>query len=162
MLTVLAHYRVSAGIHLKRDAHQVISMSQTYVTYATLTIHCCCKCVCVCVCVHACADAAKRRQLPAWIRDGLEKMEREKQRQLEKERQIQDALNAKKLQDDAERDVMKKMTDENAADADNGLSSATAKSRFVRCNRSFHRSRRTLCVCVFDTPAGLSSTSMSL
>lgn len=31
------------------------------------------------------ADAAKRRSLPAWIREGLEKVEREKQKQLEKE-----------------------------------------------------------------------------
>ncbi|XP_047356878.1 arginine/serine-rich protein PNISR isoform X2 [Vespa velutina] len=32
-------------------------------------------------------DAAKRRQLPAWIREGLEKMEREKQKAVERERQ---------------------------------------------------------------------------
>ncbi|KYN06224.1 Splicing factor, arginine/serine-rich 18 [Cyphomyrmex costatus] len=31
-------------------------------------------------------DAAKRRQLPAWIREGLEKMEKEKQKAMEKER----------------------------------------------------------------------------
>ncbi|RXM30279.1 Ubiquitin carboxyl-terminal hydrolase 45 [Acipenser ruthenus] len=31
-------------------------------------------------------DAVKRRTLPAWIREGLEKMEREKQKKLEKER----------------------------------------------------------------------------
>ncbi|XP_055377973.1 arginine/serine-rich protein PNISR-like [Condylostylus longicornis] len=31
-------------------------------------------------------DAAKRKTLPAWIREGLEKMEREKQKQLEKEK----------------------------------------------------------------------------
>ncbi|EZA49941.1 Splicing factor, arginine/serine-rich [Ooceraea biroi] len=31
-------------------------------------------------------DAAKRRQLPAWIREGLEKMEKEKQKAVEKER----------------------------------------------------------------------------
>ncbi|XP_063591061.1 arginine/serine-rich protein PNISR-like [Penaeus indicus] len=33
-------------------------------------------------------DAAQRKKLPAWIREGLEKMEREKQRKLEKERQM--------------------------------------------------------------------------
>lgn len=31
------------------------------------------------------ADAAKRKQLPAWIREGLEKMEREKRRKMEQE-----------------------------------------------------------------------------
>ncbi|XP_014468916.1 PREDICTED: arginine/serine-rich protein PNISR-like isoform X2 [Dinoponera quadriceps] len=31
-------------------------------------------------------DAAKRRQLPAWLREGLEKMEKEKQKAVEKER----------------------------------------------------------------------------
>ncbi|EFN61795.1 Splicing factor, arginine/serine-rich 18 [Camponotus floridanus] len=31
-------------------------------------------------------DAAKRRQLPAWIREGLEKMEKEKQKAVERER----------------------------------------------------------------------------
>ncbi|KAM7364187.1 uncharacterized protein ACRADG_000783 [Cochliomyia hominivorax] len=35
-------------------------------------------------------DAAKRKGLPAWIREGLEKMEREKQKQLEKEQQRKD------------------------------------------------------------------------
>ncbi|CAH0720130.1 unnamed protein product, partial [Brenthis ino] len=32
-------------------------------------------------------DAAKRRQLPAWIREGLEKMEREKQKAIEREQE---------------------------------------------------------------------------
>lgn len=31
-------------------------------------------------------DAVKRRTLPAWIREGLEKMDREKQKKLEQER----------------------------------------------------------------------------
>jgi len=31
------------------------------------------------------SDAAKRKQLPAWIREGLEKMEREKRRKIEQE-----------------------------------------------------------------------------
>jgi hypothetical protein len=35
-------------------------------------------------------DAAKRRQLPAWIREGLEKMEREKQKKIDRERQIKE------------------------------------------------------------------------
>lgn len=33
-------------------------------------------------------DAAKRRQLPAWIREGLEKMEREKQKAIEREQEL--------------------------------------------------------------------------
>ncbi|KAJ9592656.1 hypothetical protein L9F63_015671, partial [Diploptera punctata] len=35
-------------------------------------------------------DAAKRRQLPAWIREGLEKMEREKQKKIDRERQLKE------------------------------------------------------------------------
>jgi hypothetical protein len=42
-------------------------------------------------------DASKRRQLPAWIREGLEKMEREKQKQIEREKTIQDSQTTKKL-----------------------------------------------------------------
>ena len=66
-------------------------------------------------------DAAKRRQLPPWIRDGLEKMEREKQRQLEKEKQIQDTMSAKRLQEDVEREEQ---------NANKDLTPAV-KSRFV-------------------------------
>ncbi|XP_037813418.1 arginine/serine-rich protein PNISR isoform X2 [Lucilia sericata] len=39
-------------------------------------------------------DAAKRKGLPAWIREGLEKMEREKQKQLEREQQKKDNTNS--------------------------------------------------------------------
>lgn len=35
-------------------------------------------------------DAAKKKQLPAWIREGLNKMEREKQKKMEKERMFQE------------------------------------------------------------------------
>ncbi|XP_028042713.1 arginine/serine-rich protein PNISR isoform X2 [Bombyx mandarina] len=42
-------------------------------------------------------DAAKRRQLPAWIREGLEKMEREKQRAIEREQE-------KKAREEAEKE----------------------------------------------------------
>ena len=38
------------------------------------------------------ADAAKRRSLPAWIRDGLEKMDREKQKEEDKKLKAQQAL----------------------------------------------------------------------
>lgn len=35
-------------------------------------------------------DAVKKKQLPAWIREGLNKMEREKQKKLERERLMQE------------------------------------------------------------------------
>lgn len=41
-------------------------------------------------------DAVKRRTLPAWIREGLEKMEREKQKRLERERMEQQRSQMKK------------------------------------------------------------------
>lgn len=37
-------------------------------------------------------DTAKRRLLPAWIREGLEKMEREKQRAAEREKLAKEKL----------------------------------------------------------------------
>lgn len=43
-------------------------------------------------------DAVKRRTLPAWIREGLEKMDREKQKKLERERMEQEQ--AKMANDD--------------------------------------------------------------
>lgn len=53
-----------------------------------------------------CVDAVKRRTLPAWIREGLEKMEREKQKKLEKERMEQQrsqmSKKEKKENDEAE------------------------------------------------------------
>lgn len=36
-------------------------------------------------------DAAKRKQLPAWIREGLEKMEREKRRKEEREQSFEES-----------------------------------------------------------------------
>lgn len=54
-------------------------------------------------------DAAKRRQLPAWIREGLEKMEREKQKVVERERQEilrQQELIARKEAEDEARAVL--------------------------------------------------------
>lgn len=37
------------------------------------------------ICIYNISDAVKRKQLPAWIREGLEKMEREKQRKVDRE-----------------------------------------------------------------------------
>ena len=49
-------------------------------------------------------DAAKRKQLPAWIREGLEKMEREKQKKAENDRLEKERKEAllKKSVDDTE------------------------------------------------------------
>ncbi|KOX76138.1 Arginine/serine-rich protein PNISR [Melipona quadrifasciata] len=54
-------------------------------------------------------DAAKRRQLPAWIREGLEKMEKEKQKAVERERQEilrKQELEARKQAEDEARAVL--------------------------------------------------------
>lgn len=42
------------------------------------------------------SDAVKRRTLPAWIREGLEKMDREKQKKLERERMEKERAEMKK------------------------------------------------------------------
>ncbi|XP_042188922.1 arginine/serine-rich protein PNISR isoform X2 [Callorhinchus milii] len=47
-------------------------------------------------------DAVKRRTLPAWIREGLEKMEREKQKKLEKERLAKERAQSSKHKEDPE------------------------------------------------------------
>lgn len=54
-------------------------------------------------------DAAKRRQLPAWIREGLEKMEKEKQKAVERERQEvlrKQEIEARKQAEDEARAVL--------------------------------------------------------
>ncbi|XP_026480718.1 arginine/serine-rich protein PNISR isoform X2 [Ctenocephalides felis] len=59
-------------------------------------------------------DAAKRKQLPAWIRQGLEKMEREKQKQMEKEQDLEQRrimLEQKRL---AEEQAFKELQQENS------------------------------------------------
>lgn len=57
-------------------------------------------------------DANKRKQLPAWIREGLEKMERDKMKQLEKEREKQerDEYNEKLKQNEIEKMEILKST----------------------------------------------------
>lgn len=50
-------------------------------------------------------DAAKRKTLPAWIREGLEKMEREKQKKLEKEQREKELEAAKQARAEAEREA---------------------------------------------------------
>ncbi|KNC21732.1 hypothetical protein FF38_04015 [Lucilia cuprina] len=53
-------------------------------------------------------DAAKRKGLPAWIREGLEKMEREKQKQLEKEQQKKDNTNSFDEDNASPKDILPK------------------------------------------------------
>lgn len=60
-------------------------------------------------------DAAKRKQLPAWIREGLEKMEREKQRKLDKERMDRERDEQLRIQQEAEQEVLLKMNSVEAA-----------------------------------------------
>jgi len=67
------------------------------------------------------ADAAKRRQLPAWIREGLEKMEKEKQKAVEKERL--EILRKQELE-------ARKQAEDEARAALN-----PSKSKFVRINQ---------------------------
>lgn len=64
------------------------------------------------------ADAAKRRVLPAWIREGLEKMEREKQKKAEKER----------LDRELEEEKLRRNERQNS---EVGLDGRPAKSKFV-------------------------------
>lgn len=68
-------------------------------------------------------DAAKRRQLPAWIREGLEKMEREKQKQIDKEREAREREEFLKLKKQEAEEVRKVMTD-------SGLVVLPSKSKF--------------------------------
>lgn len=68
-------------------------------------------------------DAAKRKTLPAWIREGLEKMEREKQKKMEKER-LEREKEAEKQREEAEKEAMDDMTE-------SGEPHVPKKSRFV-------------------------------
>ncbi|ESN99159.1 hypothetical protein HELRODRAFT_189012 [Helobdella robusta] len=64
-------------------------------------------------------DAAKRKSLPAWIRDGLEKMEREKYRQMERQKLEEEYRRRKSLQQgtEGEEDVDEQDDDDNVSDA---------------------------------------------
>ena len=56
------------------------------------------------MCVYAFSDAAKRRALPLWIRQGLEKMEEDKRKATEREtaRQAREELLRKRRQQEAD------------------------------------------------------------
>ncbi|XP_044262590.1 arginine/serine-rich protein PNISR-like [Tribolium madens] len=51
-------------------------------------------------------DATKRKQLPAWIREGLEKMERDKQKQLEREKEKQEREEYNEKMKQSEKETM--------------------------------------------------------
>ncbi|KOB68248.1 hypothetical protein OBRU01_17343 [Operophtera brumata] len=61
-------------------------------------------------------DAAKRRQLPAWIREGLEKMEREKQRAIEREQELKAQEEAEKEKKRLEEEELLRMKAEASGD----------------------------------------------
>lgn len=68
-------------------------------------------------------DAAKRKSLPAWIREGLEKMEREKQKQEERDREWKEREVLMQQRRLAEEEAMKEIAQETMI---------PKKSKFVR------------------------------
>lgn len=74
-------------------------------------------------------DSAKRRHLPAWIREGLEKMEREKQRQAEKDRLEHERVVVQRAREQADRDAADEMKRERE-DSASGEARVPRKSRF--------------------------------
>lgn len=69
-------------------------------------------------------DAAKRRQLPAWIREGLEKMERQKHKAVERERQEilrSQELEARKIAEEEARAVLNPSKSKFDSDSDKEL-----------------------------------------
>lgn len=74
-------------------------------------------------------DAAKRKNLPAWIREGLEKMEREKHKKSEKERIQKELKEAKEAHDRDEKAAAVEILKERGGESD-GEPSVPKKSRF--------------------------------
>ncbi len=66
--------------------------------------------------------------LPAWIREGLEKMEREKQKKEDKERRDKEKEEAETLREKAEQEAEEEIRKEREA---KGLPMLPRKSRFV-------------------------------
>ncbi len=73
-------------------------------------------------------DSQKRRLLPAWIRQGLEKMEQEKQKVAEKERKKKEAEEARKKKEEMEREAEEELRKEAEA---RGEVFVPRKSKFV-------------------------------
>ena len=78
-------------------------------------------------------DAQKRKHLPAWIREGLEKMEREKQKKMEKEKKEQEMAEAQKEREEAEKEAAEEIMRERG----DGQPAVPKKSRFVSCHGNF-------------------------
>ncbi|XP_055710647.1 arginine/serine-rich protein PNISR [Phlebotomus papatasi] len=74
-------------------------------------------------------DAAKRKNLPAWIREGLEKMEREKQRQAEKEREEQQRREELEKRRQVEEEALKELESMKKDEDDDGAK-LPEKSKF--------------------------------
>ena len=70
--------------------------------------------------------AANRKKLPSWIREGLEKMEREKQKALEREQQAKEREEAKKQLEEKARAAEEELRREGKLPP-----ADPAKSRFV-------------------------------
>jgi len=66
--------------------HLLVRESYSVAILAITTIFCY---IIIIFLVYNLPDAAKRKQLPAWIREGLEKMERDKRRKIEQEQDIE-------------------------------------------------------------------------
>ncbi|GAB0095915.1 arginine/serine-rich protein PNISR [Sergentomyia squamirostris] len=74
-------------------------------------------------------DAAKRKNLPAWIREGLEKMEREKLRQAEKEQEEQQHREEMEKQRQKEEEAMKEL-ERLKKEEEDGEAKVPRKSKF--------------------------------
>ena len=75
-------------------------------------------------------DANKRRMLPAWIREGLEKMEQEKLKKEEKERLDKEKKEAKALREKQEKEAEEELMRQKDAEA-KGVPYIPKKSKFV-------------------------------
>lgn len=72
-------------------------------------------------------DYAKRKLLPAWIREGLEKVEREKQKQLDRERKLKERQEAEK----SDKSETKKVVQDIMSETPEAQAAILNKSRFV-------------------------------
>ncbi len=81
------------------------------------------------------ADAVKRKNLPVWIRQGLEKMEREKQKKLEKEQREKEKQEAEMAREQAEKEAKEEIEKEKSKRENAGSifpeETARRRSKFV-------------------------------
>lgn len=74
---------------------------------------------------HEKMDAAKQRKLPRWLREGLEKMEKEKQRQMEREENLKKARFEENSRPEESKDPLKSKFDSDEGDSEAELSDAS-------------------------------------